>query len=184
MHDKKIQKNRCVPQSFHANFPMAMGKPFRLFCVVNVLGDSLDGDDSMQKLARWQHEWRITAEAEAKQAIATGLANSMTEALPKANQMGQCDNGINSEHSLLALDIWQNWSQDPIGNRKACGMLNFLAIKVQTDSLVLVTIVGHRVRGSCFFDVSGIAINVSLICLFDSLTAFHLICVSSSGATS
>ena len=63
-------------------------------------------------------------------------------------------------------------------------MLNFLAIKMQTDSLVLVTIVGHRVRGSFFFDVSGIAINVSLICLFDSLTAFHLICVSSSGATS
>lgn len=70
---------------------MAMGKPFRLFCVVNVLGDSLEGDDSMQKLARWQHEWRITAEAEAKQAIATGLANSMTEAWP-TNQMGQYEN--------------------------------------------------------------------------------------------
>jgi hypothetical protein len=33
----------------------------------------------MEKLARWQHEWHITAEAEAKQAIATGFANSMTE---------------------------------------------------------------------------------------------------------
>ena len=109
MHDKKIQKSRCVRcvrQSFQANFPMAMVKPFRLLCVVNVLGDSLESDDSMQKLARWQHEWRITAEAEAKHAIATGLANSMTEALPKANLMGHCDKRNQFQtNSLLALDV-------------------------------------------------------------------------------
>ena len=58
----------------------AMGQSLRLFWAACALGDSQDDSgDSMEKLARWQHEWHITAEAEAKQAIATGFANSMTE---------------------------------------------------------------------------------------------------------
>ena len=62
----------------------AMGQSLRLFLVACALGDSDSG--AMEKLARWQHEWHITAEAEAKQAIATGFANSMTETWAKAWQ--------------------------------------------------------------------------------------------------
>ena len=52
-----------------------------LVLLVGVLGEGDNGDnyDSMDKLARWQHEWHITAESEAKQAIATGHSNSMTD---------------------------------------------------------------------------------------------------------
>lgn len=58
----------------------AMGQSLRLFWVACALSDSQDdGTSAMEKLSRWQHEWHLTAEAEAKQAIATGFANSMTE---------------------------------------------------------------------------------------------------------
>eukprot|EP00435_Cladocopium_sp_Y103_P029416 s1999_g7.t1 len=107
-----------------------MGQSLRLFWVANCVGDfqGHDSGDSMQKLARWQHEWHITAEAEAKQAIATGFANSMTEKGTdplKAASFLDCENGdefwrsfrkaysatgpLSPETGSLAYLKWKDW---------------------------------------------------------------------------
>lgn len=75
--------------------PWLIMAPGLVLCIVScVLGDvetvetQVEADDSLQRLARWQYEWHVTAETVAEEAEQTALANYMTE-----TWMG-CDLGL------------------------------------------------------------------------------------------
>ncbi|CAJ1401029.1 unnamed protein product [Effrenium voratum] len=118
-------------------------------------------EPALELLARWQHEWRVTAELEAQHALETGVANSMESGEIDPGRAGaflDCDNGdlfwqrfrdafsrtgpLSPETGSMAYVKWKAWEDFVDGMEEAGGF----------DGRVVVPLAGEwHADGSGYF---------------------------------